>query len=211
MTGSGTVSAGAFSSRTWDVRAVFDDNQAPVLTSDGETFGDRAATFFWHTNEVANHFCKLDSGAFEPCGTNSTFPAGKTYTGLSEGNHAFNVQAFDPSGQGSATLQRTITIVDTALTGGPAENELRNTRTATFNYSTVAGNAFECSIDFGAFEACGNGTSGSKTVTVGSDGTHNFRVRARNGGSVDPVAASRRLADRLGSARDDARPAHGSG
>jgi hypothetical protein len=181
------VKSGAFSGDERYPKAVFDDFVSPVVSSDGETFGNQSATFFFHSSEPATFFCRMDAGTTEQCGT-GTFPPGKSYGGLSEGNHTFSVQAFDASNQGSTTLSRTVTIVNTNITDGPPS--LVNTRTATFNYSTGAGNAFECSLDFQAFTACGTGAAGSKTVTVTTDGAHNFRVRAKNGGFTDPVPAS---------------------
>jgi hypothetical protein len=183
------ISSGLWSLDEKYPTAKFDDTAAPVVSSDGEAFGDRSATLYFHANEPANWFCRLNSGTLEACGTNASFPAGKAYAGLAEGPHTVSIQARDPSGNESSTLQRSFTIVDTALTDGPAP--LEATRTATFDYSTGAGTAFECSLDFGAFTACGTGTTGSRTVTVTTDGVHNFRVRARTGGWIDAVAAAR--------------------
>jgi hypothetical protein len=183
-----TVTSGAFSLDERFPKAIFVDVSNPTITSDGETFGNRSATFFFHSNEPADFFCRLNLGPLERCGLNATFPAGKTYSSLAEGSHIFSVHAVDPSGQSSTTLQRSITIVDTAISNGPAE--LVNSRTSTFDYSTVGGNAFECSVDFAAFEPCGSGATGSKEVTVLTDGPHSFRVRAKNGGFIDPVPAA---------------------
>ena len=130
-----TVSSGPFTLDEKSPKAIFNDVAAPTVSSDGESFGDRSATFFFHANEPSNWFCRLDSGALETCGSNTSLPSGKSYSSLSEGVHSFSVQAFDPSGQGSTTLQRSVTIVDTAITGGPAA--LVKTQTATFTYSTV--------------------------------------------------------------------------
>ncbi|MDQ3484185.1 MAG: hypothetical protein M3445_02030, partial [Actinomycetota bacterium] len=79
--------------------------------------------------------------------------------------------------------------VDTAITGGPTG--LVNSRTATLDYTTTAGNSFECSLDFGAWAACGTGSAGTSTYSGLADGTHQFRVRAKVGWWVDQIPATR--------------------
>ncbi|MDQ3095753.1 MAG: hypothetical protein M3Q82_07330, partial [Actinomycetota bacterium] len=108
---------------------------------------------------------------------------------MSEGPHTFQVYASDPSGNDGPVSSISVTAVDTAITAGPAG--LVNSRTASLSYSTVGGNSFECSLDAGAWTACGTGSSGTSTYSGLADGTHQFRVRAKVGWWVDQIPAIR--------------------
>jgi CSLREA domain-containing protein len=90
--------------------------------------------------------------------------------------------AFSPTGHVVDT-----TPPDTAITGGPSGPT--NDSTPTFGFSsTESGSTFECSVDGGAFAACG---SPHTTAPLG-DGAHNFRVRATDSsGNLDQSPAER--------------------
>lgn len=162
--------------------AVFEDNVAPSITALAETFStsqERTASFAFASNESGTTECRFDAELYDTCtsGISRTF---------SEGSHSIHVRATDPSGNVSQTSSRTFTVVDTAITGGPFG--LTNSRTPTFTYSTLAGIAFECSLDSSAFGPCPN--SGRSYFNL-SDGMHTFEVRARNGEWWDRVPATR--------------------
>lgn len=180
------VHSGAFSLDEKRPRAIFEDVQTPSLTGPNasqSTTSERTFSFtFSSTDSTARFACRLDSEPYAPCSSGIT----KT---MSEGSHTFQVYAHDPSGNRSATASLPVTAVDTAITGGPAG--LTNSRTATFTYSSTAGNSFECSLDFGAWVACGTGNSGSKTYSALADGPHQVKVRAKNGGWTDQIPATR--------------------
>jgi len=80
-----------------------------------------------------------------------------------------------------------LTPPDTNVTSGP-EGTVKNTG-ATFDFvSTEAGSTFECSLDDGAFERCGQ----PKRYDDLSEGQHIFRVRATDGtGNTDATPAQR--------------------
>lgn len=83
------------------------------------------------------------------------------------------------------------TAPDTNITAGPQEGETLATGEATFSFTgadDIGVTGFECSLDGGAYSAC---TSPSTHAGL-SEGTHTFRVRARNAaGNVDGTPASR--------------------
>ena len=56
-----------------------------------------SATFSFSANEPAGFECKLDAGAFAPCGSP------KTHTGLTRAAHSFEVRAIDAAGNVDAT------------------------------------------------------------------------------------------------------------
>jgi hypothetical protein len=180
-----TVGAGAGSAHNWAPRAVFRDATAPTITfGPSETYSgsqDRTVSLSFGYNEGVTTQCRVDSAAFQNCSS------GLEYTG-SEGDHTFDVQAVDASGNWSGTSSRLIKLVDTVIGPGPADGSLTNKRSATFGYSSVAGNAFECRLDDEAFATCPNA---SKTYANLADGRHTFQVRAVNGGFFDRIAAER--------------------
>ncbi len=162
--------------------AIFDDNVAPNISAFTETFSttqERTAFFFFSSSESGTFECRFDSGSYETC----TSGVSRTFT---EGSHSIQARATDPSGNIGQASSRTITVVDTALTGGPTG--LTNSRAPTFTYSTLAGIAFECSLDSSPFSTCPN--SGKSYFNL-ADGFHTFRVRAVNGEWFDRVPATR--------------------
>ena len=71
------------------------DNTAPTITlttTPSNPSSSRTANFAFSADESATFECKLDSGSWESC----TSP--KTYTGLSEGDHQFEIRATDSVG-----------------------------------------------------------------------------------------------------------------
>ena len=180
------VTSGAFSLDEKHPRAIFDDAQAPSLSGPNprqSLTSERTFTFDFSSNDnTARFWCRLDAEPYTTCSSGIS----KTMT---EGSHSFQVYAADPSGNQSPVSNIAVTAVDTAITGGPAG--LVNDRTAIFNYATIAGNSFECSLDFGAWGACGTGNDNSRTYTGLADGAHHFQVRASNGGWTDRLPATR--------------------
>jgi uncharacterized repeat protein (TIGR01451 family) len=104
---------------------------------------------------------------------------------LPEGASLVEIVATDAAGNSSPVAARTFTIDTVApeATVSSAPSALTSQSEAVFSFSAnESGVSFECSLDGGAFTACG------ATVTYGSlaDGTHSLAVRARDGaGNVD--------------------------
>jgi hypothetical protein len=164
------------------VTATFSDSTAPTISAVTPQYGstrDREVSFALTANDtVSSTTCTIDNVVGGPC--DGTF-------GLTEGTHTVRARATDPSGNQSAqTSALTFRIIDTALTAGPAD--ISPERSPTFRYSTVAGVAFQCSLDGAAFSACLNG---AQTVGPLGEGQHTFAVRAVNGVYSDHVPATR--------------------
>ncbi|HWM11360.1 MAG TPA: putative metal-binding motif-containing protein [Solirubrobacteraceae bacterium] len=166
---------------TFEPTAVFVDAVDPVFTLGQTQYpGGRSVSVPFTAHEALTELqCQLDHGGWGPCHSGSL----SHYPGLSEGLHSLRVAGADASGQWGYSEVRQFTIVDTALTAPPG---LVNTRSATFSFSTVGGNAFRCRVDGGGWFACASPT----TVTVPTDGDHVFRVQAYNGALEDPDPAT---------------------
>jgi len=144
------------------------------------------ASFSFISTEPGSTFeCQLDGGGFSVC----TSP--KTYTGLADGDHTFEVRAIDASSNvdpSPASYSWTIDTVapDTSVTAYPDNPSVR--LDASFSFaSTEAGSTFECQLDGGGFSAC---TSPRAYAGLGH-GAHTFAVRATDGaGNVDLTPAS---------------------
>ncbi len=150
------------------------------------TNGTSAAFTFTSGDPTATFECRLDGGSFSAC------TSGQTFTGLSQGQHTFEVRAKDPAGyvDGTpATYTWTIdlTAPDTVINPPLPANPTTAT-TASFNFSSGDPTAvFECRLDGGSFSAC---TSG-QTFTGLSQGQHTFEVRAKDpAGNVDGTPAA---------------------
>jgi len=134
--------------------------------------------------------CKLDGAvSFSSC----TSP--KTYTGLADGSHTFQVRAVDAAGNvdptpASFTWYADLIAPDTTITSVvPAPNSTSATFTfsGTDNHSAPAALTFECKLDAGTFTTC----SSPKTYTGLSVGPHTFSVRATDeAGNTDATPAT---------------------
>lgn len=165
-----------------------------ILTNPTNPSNSSDATFTFSGTDsvisaVASFECDLDGSGFATC----TSP--KTYNGLSQGSHTFQVRAKDGAGNVDPTPASYTWTVDTIapdtqiLTTPPNPS---NTSSPTFTFSgsdsaiaTVA--SFECSVDADPFTPC----TSPATPTGLLDGTRLFRVRAIDAaGNVDPTPAS---------------------
>lgn len=144
------------------------------------------ATFAFTSSESGSTFaCSLDGATEAPC----TSP--KTYTGLGDGSHTFNVRATDGAGNPDASAASSAWTVDTtapntSITAGPGP--LVNTTGATFLFtSTEADSTFACSLDGTDEASCSSPVS----YTGLAQGSHTFSVRAFDeAGNADSTAAS---------------------
>ncbi len=143
---------------------------------------------------VASLQCRLDSteaGAWAPC----TSP--KTYSGLADGAHRFEVRATDQAGNIDASPAAFEWQIDTTpptavIDAGPTGTT--NDSTPTFEFhSTEAGSSFACSIDTGtpSFGPCsGPGATHTPTSAL-PDGTYTFRVSATDAAGNPGTPATR--------------------
>ena len=105
------------------------------------------------------------------------------------------------SGSVSGTVTITVedeatTLADTEIDSGPATGSTQRENEAAFSFfSDKPGTDFECSLDEGAWVACGMTSETDFISTVGytglGEGGHTFKVRAVNSIGSDPTPASR--------------------
>jgi N-acetylneuraminic acid mutarotase len=120
--------------------------------------------------------CSLDGGAFTACTSPRTFP------GLSDGSHNFQVRARDGSGNAdptpaSFTWLIDTTAPDTTITATPTNPS--GSANASFSFTGNDGGgagvaSFQCQLDGGGFSAC----TSPQLYTALSQGNHTFQVRA---------------------------------
>jgi hypothetical protein len=130
-------------------------DSAPVDPSFSST-----ATFGFSSNEAGATFsCSLDGGAFSSC------PAPKTFTGLSDGSHTFQVRATDLAGNTDPTPASKTWTIDTSnptLTlGADADSEV-DSATPDANFGTVKSMTVDGSPNSEAYLRFGlNGITGT--------------------------------------------------
>ena len=149
-----------------------------------------SATFAFSSNEAGSTFeCSLDGARFARC----TSP--RTYTGLAQGQHSFQVRATDAAKPANtdptpATWVWTVgsgppdtTPPETTIDSGPPSTTTSTSATFAFS-SNEAGSTFQCALDGAAFVACTSPHSYSGLAT----GQHTFQVRATDAaGNTDPT------------------------
>jgi len=129
---------------------------------------------------VKDFLCKLDGGGFMECGSP------KSYDGLGDGSHSFEVAAFDQAGTPDFSPATYTWTVDTTAPSVQIDSKPASPSSsprASFSFSGGDGNGsgvagFECRLDDGAFSAC-NSPQAYDSLAVGA---HSFQVR-----SVDDV------------------------
>jgi outer membrane protein assembly factor BamB len=163
------------------------DTRAPTTTisaGPGDVAG--SARFSFAADETGVTFkCQLDGGGWAAC----TSP--KSYDGLGNGSHTFEVVGRDAAGNGGASASRAFTSnqsgPNTSITDGP--DSLTRSTTASFSFTGSAESTrFECRLDGGAWGDCGS----PRSYEALADGGHAFAVRAVDAaGTVDPTPPAR--------------------
>jgi hypothetical protein len=170
-----------------NARAAIFPPGTTITSGPSGTVTATSATFTFTSDQFGAGFeCKLDSAAFQACASP------KSYTGLSDGAHSFQVRAKNFIGEvDESPARRDWTIgtgpPDTTLTSGPQGSV--SSSAAEFRFTSSDATAgFECRLDQAAFAACGS----PQTYSGLSDGPHSFEVRAKNlSGRVDDSPAHR--------------------
>src|SRR5207302_4679401 len=125
-------------------------------------------SFSFSSEAGASFQCALDGAAFASCSSP------KSYTGVVNGSHTFQVKATDTAGNTGVAASYTWTVdtvVPTAsITASPTNPS--NNSTPSFSFSSEAGATFQCALDAGAFASCSSPKSYSSLV----DGSHTFQV-----------------------------------
>jgi hypothetical protein len=134
-----------------------------------------SATISFSDSEPGVSFsCKLDTAAFASCSSP------KSYSGLGDGLHTFQVKARDAAGNDSSVASRSWTV-DTVPPPPPVittrPDDPNGSAISTFEWTDSEGGvSFECSIENGAFQTCSSGVT--YVVDVSNSGTHQFAVHA---------------------------------
>lgn len=131
-----------------------------------------ASFSFSDTDLTATFKCQLDGSGFSFC------VSPKSYSGLGDGAHTFQVRAFDvlmsdPSDVASYTWTVDTTTPPPAIQSGPPS--VTNQTSASFTFSDSESNVtFHCRLDGGPFPSC----TSPKEYSVVPEGPHTFFVRA---------------------------------
>jgi Ca2+-binding RTX toxin-like protein len=88
--------------------------QTSINSSPEGAIAATEAAFTYSTDETASMECKLDGASFASCPT-----TGKTYTGLTEGEHVFEVRGKNKAGVADPTPARRAFVVDTSAPSTP--------------------------------------------------------------------------------------------
>jgi hypothetical protein len=135
---------------------------------------DQTTANFWFSPSGINASateCRLDGGSWSWCS------GSRTFSGLADGDHRFEVQSVDWVGHHDSTPAKWDWTVETGapqttITARPPSS---SGPSATFSFgSDEDGAIFECSLDGSAFAACSSPTSYAGLAT----GTHLLKVRA---------------------------------
>jgi hypothetical protein len=168
------------SARKWTV-----DTNPPETTIDAgppDPSHKPTGTFTLSSEVGASFQCRLDRGRWGDCGPLS---------GLTDGRHVLRARALDRAENSDPTPARWTWTVDlppgTAITSGPKGPTASTS--ATFRFSSPDSAAtFQCRIDDGLWSTCSSG----RTYSGLAQGSHVFRVRAKDaGGARDPTPAQR--------------------
>jgi hypothetical protein len=158
----------------------------PTITSNppSQTTSTSATFGFADAETGVTLLCQLDGGGFSTCSSP------KSYSGLVSGVHTFDVKASDAAGNESTLASYTWTVGATAIpapTFSATPPDPSTLTSASFSFSdSQADVTFECSLDDASYDACTSPASLSGLA----DGSHTFRVRARDSGGNFSAAQS---------------------
>ncbi|WP_420810052.1 adventurous gliding motility protein AgmC [Corallococcus macrosporus] len=180
------VSSGVSNTNTFIVTSDTTPPDTTIVAAPPSVTGSSSATFDFTSNESPVAYqCSLDGGPFVAC------TAPRTYTGLSEGTHTFEVRAVDAAGNidpTPATYSWTVdtTPPDTTIVSGPPATS--TSASATFDFSSNESPVtYQCSLDGAPFTAC----TDPQTFPALPDGDHTLAVRAVDAaGNADPSPAT---------------------
>jgi hypothetical protein len=181
------------------VRAWTVDSVAPITRitggfANGTRTNSTSARFTFSANEPSRFLCRLDNAAYSSCSaTGVTTGASPTYASLRPGQHTFFVYAND--GLQNGPVAATTWTIDTEppetlISGGPDDGSTTTDTSATFTFSSAAGDVagYQCSLDGAAYASCPS----SYTLTGLSQETHTLRVLARDtAGNLETTPAER--------------------
>jgi hypothetical protein len=176
-------SVGPVATVTWTIVAP----PAPAISGGpGGPTNQSTATFSWTGVANANFTCALDAAAPAACSSP------KTYGGLAEGTHTFQVRQRIGTGAFSPAASRAWTV-DTVPPDAPAvasdlASDYVGTPDATFTFASVAADVagYECDADATGFAPCAS----PRALAGLAEGPHTFVARATDtAGNVGPASA----------------------
>ena len=179
-------------SYTWTV-----DTTAPNTTITAQPpnpTNQTSASFSFSSTEAGSSFqCSLDGAPFAAC----TSP--RSYTGLADGAHTFDVQATDPAGNMDASPASYGWTVDTTAPAAPVLSEPLDGSFNTSGIVTVVGTAmpgssvevFDGASSKGLTAADGAG-SWTRTLSGVADGSHTYTAKATDAAGNTSTASSAR-------------------
>jgi hypothetical protein len=158
---------------TWTVDTIAPSVTLSAGPANGSIISNRSPSFGFDSNEFGSSFqCRLDGGAPSPC--SSPYAMSE----LSDGQHAFGVQATDAAGNRSYTLSARFTIDTVAPTvriEGPRKVRTRRRKAAaTFTVRTSEPSAVRCGINSRRLRPC---WSRYRTPKLRA-GTYTLKVKA---------------------------------
>lgn len=177
--------AGTATTYGWTIDTVPPDTS---ITSQPSALSNSASPSFDFTaTQIGSTFeCSLDGAGFTSC------PAPKSYSGVADGAHTFQVRAVDPAGNPDPSPPSYAWTIDATppdtTIGSSYPASLTIATGAAFDFSSSEpGSSFECKLDAGSFAPC----TSPKTYSALADGSHTFQVRAIDTATnADPSPAS---------------------
>ena len=171
-------------SYTWDIKTAKPAVQIQAASLPDASSVSADASFAL-TTANGNAECRLDSGAWNACTSNST----QGYSGLADGNHTFEVRAVDEFDNVSAIDAYSWLVLANApeVSFGLTPDEKTNQSTGNFTFAVdTADNDVTtvCSLDGNESFDCGS----PAVVTDLADGEHTFWVSATDtAGQTDTI------------------------
>jgi hypothetical protein len=174
------VDAANFATPTASFTWTVDTTTPTISAKPAATSANAGPSFSFGHTAYSTFECKLDGAGFTACGTP------KSYSSLGDGSHTFQVRAKGADGVATTAASYTWSV-DTSpavITAKPAATSANAAPSFSFNHGSYS--TLECSLDGAVFTSC---TSPKSYASV-ADGSHTFRVRAKDGdGVATPVTA----------------------
>jgi hypothetical protein len=179
-----------------NARTVVVDTTPPNTTIGNGPLGTTSsttATFTFSADDAAATFqCSLDGSAFAAC----TSP--RTFSGLGEGSHTFEVRAVDSSGNIDATPASRSWTVDVTppvapIIVSPPDGTVMNSASVTISGTaepSTSVTVFDGAVPKGSATVAADG-SWSKLLTAVADGSHPYTAKATDaGGNTSPASTA---------------------
>src|SRR5207253_6618253 len=150
---------GIAASFTWTVDTVAPT--ASITASPTNPRNTASPSFSFSSEAGASFECALDGAAFASCSSP------KSYTGVADGSHTFQVKATDAAGNTGAAASYTWTVdtvapVAPSITASPTNPS--NNASPSFSFTGEAGASFTCALDTGTFASCSSPKSYSSVA-----------------------------------------------